>query len=288
MTLSIQEAIQQGSDELLHAGIEDSQREAGALLSYVLGKDRVYLVAHSNDLLNEEQANIFQSCVARRAAGEPPQYITGHQEFYKLDFELTPDVLIPRPETEAIVEVVLDLLKHEHAPLIADVGTGSGCIAISFLKERPDARAVATDISVNALAVTAQNADRHGVGNRLQLVESDLLAKLQGQQQFSLIASNPPYIPESDWASLPREVREYEPRHALISGLDGLNDIRRLLEDTPCFLRDGGYFVFEIGFGQEGYIKTLIDPRVWRLLEVRSDLQGIPRTVVLQRKNIPV
>ncbi len=284
MTVSIEQAIQNGGDVLCRAGIKDARREATSLLADLLGTDRAHLVAHSEDLLNDSHAKFFQSCIERRANGEPQQYITGHQEFYKLDFEVTPDVLIPRPETEAIVEIGLELLKTDAAPRIADIGTGSGCIAISILKERSDARAVATDMSAAALAVAARNAGRYGVIDRLDLIQADLLDGLSARTQFVLIASNPPYIPDSDWESLPREVRDYEPAKALVAGTDGLNDIRRLLSDAPCFLRAGGHLVFEIGFGQDAAVKEAMDHRMWQLLEIRRDLQEIPRTVVVRKK----
>jgi release factor glutamine methyltransferase len=274
----------QASDVLFQVGIEDARRNAGSLLGHVLGRDPAFLLAHSEELLTDEQALMFQNCIARRAAGEPQQYITGHQEFYKLDFEVTPDVLIPRPETEAIVEATLQVLKDERAPYLADIGTGSGCIAISILKERNDALAVATDTSAAALAIASRNAQLHGVNDRLKLIESDLLTELEAREQFFLLASNPPYVADDDWASLPREVRNYEPRRALTSGADGLTVIRRLLLDTPQYLRAGGHLVFEIGFGQEQPVRDLIDSGVWQLTEVRRDLQGVPRTILLQKK----
>jgi release factor glutamine methyltransferase len=284
MSLSIHAAIQEGRDALHEAGIADSRRLAGSLLVSVLNRDQIFLLAHRDEYLTGRELQDFRSFIARRLSGEPLQHITGFQEFYKLKFEVTPDVLIPRPETEAIVEIALGLLKDEAAPFIADIGTGSGCIAISFLKERPDARAVGSDISVAALAVAGRNARRYGVSDRLALLESDSFVKFIPSAQFSLIASNPPYVPEADWANLPREVRDHEPRTAFVSGADGLDSIRRLLPDSPTFLRAHGFLLFEIGFGQEETVRGLIEPSVWNLLEIRRDLQGIPRTVVLQKK----
>ena len=282
MTLSIHAAIQEGGDALREADIMDPRREAGSLLANVLNRDQTFLLAHRDQSLSAKQLQHFRSFIARRLSGEPQQHITGFQEFYKLKFEVTPDVLIPRPETEAIVEISLTLLKDKAAPFIADIGTGSGCIAISFLKERQDARAVGSDISARALAIAGRNARRHGVSDRLALLESDSFAELIPSEQFSLIASNPPYIPERDWSTLPREVRDHEPRAALVSGADGLDNIRRLLADAPIFLRPCGFLIFEIGFSQAEAVRDLIEPGVWNLLEIRHDLQGIPRTVVLQ------
>jgi release factor glutamine methyltransferase len=221
--------------------------------------------------------------IARRAGGEPLQYITGHQEFFKLDFEVTPAVLIPRPETELIIEVALELLDNDPQPYLADIGTGSGCIAISILHELSAARAVATDVSTAALRVAQRNGERHGVADRLALLESDCFSALDASRPFSLIASNPPYISDDELKSLQREVN-CEPRAALAGGLDGLSVIRRLLLEAPQYLRPGGYFVFEIGFRQSEAAEHLIDQRAWQLLEIRTDLQKIPRTFVLQRK----
>ena len=225
----------------------------------------------------------FRKLIERRAAGEPLQYLTGHQEFFKLDFEVTPDVLIPRPETELIVEIALELLKGDLDPFIADIGTGSGCVAISLLHELRDAHAIATDISPLALQIAQRNADRHGVTDRLTVIESDCFAKVNADRPFSLIASNPPYIRDDEMETLQREVG-YEPRTALAGGPDGLDIVRRLLREASPFLRPGGHFVFEIGFGQNALVEQLINRDVWELTEVRPDLQGIARAVVLRKK----
>ena len=284
MTLSIYAAIQEGRNALREGDITDPRREAGSLLANVLNQNQTFLLAHRDQSLSAKQLQHFRSFISRRLSGEPQQHITGFQEFYKLKFEITPDVLIPRPETEAIVEISLTLLRDEAAPFIADVGTGSGCIAISFLTERQDARAVGTDISARALAIAGRNARRHRVSNRLALLESNSFENFISSESFSLIASNPPYIPDRDWSTLPREVRDHEPRAALVSGADGLDNIRGLLADAPIFLRPRGFLIFEIGFGQAEAVRDLIEQPVWNLLEIRCDLQEIPRTVVLQRK----
>jgi release factor glutamine methyltransferase len=220
--------------------------------------------------------------ISRRVSGEPLQYITGHQEFFKLDFEVTPDVLIPRPETELIVETALELLQNEPEPYFADIGTGSGCVAISILHEVPAARAVAIDLSPSALAVAQRNAQRHHIENRIEFVESDLFSAIE-PGRFGLIVSNPPYVRDAELRVIQREVR-YEPRAALAAGPDGLVVIRRLLQESRPRLSPRGHLVFEIGFGQEEAVRSLIDQRVWKLLDVRVDLQAIARTFVLQRK----
>ena len=273
----------EGANILDAAGLSEGRREAGSLLAHTLGQDRTFLLTHAEDPLASAQLDVFRVLVARRAAGEPLQYITGRQEFFKLDFEVTPDVLIPRPETEIIVEVALERLKDDPAPYFAEVGTGSGCIAISLLHELPDARALAVDVSPAALRVAKRNVDRHGVSERLMLLESDCFSGIEAIGPFALIASNPPYVSDSELKDLQREVRR-EPRAALAGGADGLSFIRRLLREAQPFLRSGGYLVFEIGFGQSEAVEQLIDRHVWNLLERREDLQGIPRTFVLQKK----
>jgi len=282
MNNSIGKAIASGAETLTAHRVDSARLDASLLMAHVLGRDRTFLIAHATDSVSSAHLERFQSLVSRRAAGEPLAYITGHQEFFKLDFEVTPDVLIPRPETELIVEIALKFLKDDPEQFIADIGAGSGCIAISLLHELPGARAIATDISSGALRVTRRNADRHGVTDRLTVIESDCFSKLDAGRSFSLIAANPPYIRDDDLKILQREVG-YEPRTALAAGPDGLDIIRRLLREAAPFLRTGGHFIFEIGFDQSAMTDQLIDRDVWELLGMRKDLQGFPRAVILKR-----
>ena len=239
----------EGAQRLSAGAVAEPRREAGSLLAHVLGRDRSFIIAHADDPLNDDERKSFRSLIERRAGGEPLQYLTGHQEFFKLDFEVTPAVLIPRPETELIIEAALELLRDDPGPYVLDLGTGSGCLAISMLHELSAARAVATDVSPAALRIAQRNAERHGVADRLALLGSDCFSALAPRGSFSLITSNPPYISDADMQNLQREVN-YEPRAALAGGADGLSVIRRLLLEARPFLRSGGYFVFEIGFGQ--------------------------------------
>jgi release factor glutamine methyltransferase len=195
-------------------------------------------------------------------------------------------VLIPRPETELLIETALKLLGQLTEPqLICDVGTGSGCIAITLLHERPVLRAVGLDISLNALHVAERNARRLGVGERFSLIASDCFDALkQTGARFKMIVSNPPYVAEDALPGLQREVRDYEPRAALTPGGDGLSIIRRLLADAPLYLESGGHLLIEIGFDQHEAVTRLLDREVWQLLDIHEDLQGIPRTVALRRK----
>jgi release factor glutamine methyltransferase len=285
-SLTIAGALREAATRLRVAGLAEPRREAGTLLSHALGRDRAFLITHAEETLTALQATDFRACVERRAAGEPFQYIAGRQEFYGLEFEVNPDVLIPRPETELLVEKALELLKGSDAPLICDVGTGSGCVAVTLLHERGDARGFALDLSPAALAVAARNAARHGAGGRLQLLVSDCFDALRSDGRrglrFDLVASNPPYVAESDIEGLQKEVREHEPRLALTPGGDGLSVIRRLVAEAPEFLKPGGHLLIEIGFDQHERVAALVDPTVWTLLDIHLDLQGIPRTVALR------
>ena len=275
--------LREASHVLQGAGVPEARREAGSLLSFITGKDRTFLISHAEDKLHEQSLDQFREAVERRAAGEPLQYITGVQDFFGREFRVTPDVLIPRPETELLVEAALELL--DATPIICDVGTGSGCIAVTLLCEIGSAHAVALDKSPAALEVAKLNAGNLSVAERAVFLVSDCFESLDSREyQFDLVASNPPYVPADVIAGLQREVRDHEPLLALSAGADGLSIIRRLLQDAPAFLKQGGHMIMEIGFDQGEKVQSLIDESVWRLLELRPDLQGIPRIVVLQKR----
>ncbi|MCA1578514.1 MAG: peptide chain release factor N(5)-glutamine methyltransferase [Acidobacteria bacterium] len=282
MNVSIAEALRQASRALDQAGVADARREAGSLLSHVMRRDRTFLISHAEDQLDEDEWKLFENAVARRAAGEPTQYITSVQDFFGRNFRVTPDVLIPRPETELLVEAALELMNPN--AVVCDVGAGSGCIAVTLLCERNDARAVAIDISEAALEVTRQNAHELLVERRIELVRSDCFDELKPEtSQFDLIVSNPPYVSANMLAGLQREVRDYEPLVALSPGEDGLSVIRRLLTEAPQFIQANGHLLFEIGFDQAEAVKELVNPDIWTLSKILPDLQGIPRIVVLQK-----
>jgi release factor glutamine methyltransferase len=284
MDRSIAQMLLDGAESLRTAGVDAPRRAAGLLLESVLVCDTTFLITHGDHPLSHENVVRFNDFVRRRAAGEPLQYITGKQAFYELEFEVNKDVLIPRPETELLVETALSLLrKMDGSPLICDVGTGSGCIAISLLHEIPGGRAIGIDISAAALRIASRNAARHGVGDRIQFVTADVFEALRPTPSFSMIVSNPPYIAETDLRQLQREVRDHEPRRALTAGADGLQIIRRLLKQAPDYLVDGGHFLFEIGFDQSESVGQLIDREAWDLLGIHKDLQGIPRMVALRK-----
>jgi release factor glutamine methyltransferase len=279
---SIAESLREAAQALQAAGVPEARREAGSLLSFVTARDRTFLISHAEDLLADTDLDRFREVVARRAEGEPLQYITGVQDFFGREFRVTPDVLIPRPETELLVEAALEVVAGISSPLICDVGTGSGCIAVTFLCERSDACALAVDVSEAALAVAADNARRHEVDERIEFKISDCFDSVD-PTAFDLVVSNPPYVAADALTGLQREVRDHEPVVALSPGTDGLVVIRRLLQDAPAFLKQHGHLIMEIGFDQGEKIQGLIDPDMWHLVEIRPDLQSIPRIVVLRR-----
>jgi release factor glutamine methyltransferase len=276
---SIAEVLKDATQILENAGVPEARREAASLLSFVIGKDRTFLIAHSEDEVND--VDQFRELLERRAAGEPAQYITGTQDFFGREFRVTPDVLIPRPETELLVEAALEVTKT--ATLICDVGTGSGCIAVTLLCELDHARAVALDKSPAALEVAKFNAQQLGVADRATFLVSDCFDSLD-QREFDLIVSNPPYVSATVLGGLQREVRDHEPLIALSPGPDGLSIIRRLIQESSQFLKQNGHLIMEIGFDQGESVQNLVDTNVWELLEVRPDLQCIPRIVLLQKR----
>lgn len=275
----IADILKEATQILQVAGVPEARREAGSLLSFVIGKDRTFLISHADDELDEHHVDLFRDAVERRGAGEPLQYITGVQDFFGREFRVTPGVLIPRPETELLVEAALEV----NNKLICDVGTGSGCIAITLLCELDDARAVAVDKSPTALEIAKFNARKLSVAERAEFVVSDCFDALDARE-FDLIVSNPPYVSADALAGLQREVRDHEPFVALSPGADGLSIIRRLINEAPVFLKPNGHLIMEIGFDQGEAIPQLIDANDWELREIRPDLQGIPRIVVLRKR----
>ena len=284
---TISQAIAEGAGRFRESRVAEERRTAGVLLCHVLGVDRTYLLTRSEEQIDEERYRKYLALVERRVTGEPLQYITGHQEFYGLDFTVTPAVLIPRPETEFLVERLIGLARElrNETPLIVDLGTGSGCIAVTLALHIPGARLIAIDSSNAALDVARANAERHGASDRIDFVEGDLLAPL-GERRLDtpidILASNPPYVGEERPELIQREVSQWEPHAALFGGNDGLDFYRRLLLDAPRYLKPGGYLVFEIGYGQLDAILELINHSALELVDITDDLQGIPRTLALR------
>ena len=282
---TISETLQAASESLRAASVPNDLLDAQTLLAEALGEDRTYLIINFNRQLPEDLLSKFRAMVNRRAAGEPLQYITGRQEFFGLDFEVTPDVLIPRPETELIVEETIRIVQQYGIvrPMIVDVGAGSGAIAVALARELGAARVIASDISEAALRVARRNAARHSLGDRVDFVASDLLDAFAEEDFSDFILSNPPYVSEEEMPSLQREVRDWEPRLALTDSNDGLSFYRRLLRDAPSRLKPGGHLICEMGYTQSEKISTMIDRRIWGDVRLLDDLQGIPRTIVLRK-----
>jgi release factor glutamine methyltransferase len=249
------------------------------LLMRVVGRDRAWLMTHADAALTLEQTSKFDSWIAQRARREPVQYILGETEFYGLTLRVTPDVLIPRPETEHLVEATLARVAHDRPVRICDVGTGSGAIAVALAHALPLAQVTAVDISAAALAIARENAERHGVSGRVRLVESDLLSAVRGEK-FEVVVSNPPYVAEGE--VLEAQVGEYEPREALFAGATGLEIYRRLVPEAGAALAPGGWLLMEIGHGQRAALAELL--KDWDGVEFVADLQGIPRVAIAQRR----
>ena len=269
-------------------GIESSRLEAELLLSHVLGKDRVYLYTHFDQPLTEGEREAYRTLVKRRALREPLAYIIGHREFFSRSFAVSPAVLIPRPETEHVIEAVLDWLERHPVPTpwILDVGTGSGIIAVTLACELKTARIIATDISEAALSQARQNAEAHGVADRIDFVAGDIFQALSSStgQRFHVVASNPPYVDLASRAGLQPEVRDFEPAAALFADEAGLAVIRRLCADVGAHLEAPGLFVCEIGFGQRDVVAAAARASgTFETIDFRPDLQQIPRVLAASR-----
>lgn len=276
--MNISETLNKAAEILKQNGIAESRREANSLLAFALEKDRTFFIAHPEYELSENESHNFQKILERRAAREPLQYIRGTQEFFGLDFIVTPDVLIPRPETELLVEAAIEILKTKQNPRFCEIGTGSGCIVISILQRLENATATGADISKTALKITELNAKKNAVEERLNLINSDVFENFK-DEKFDLIVSNPPYISITDFENLQLEVRDFEPQNALTDGKNGLSIIEKIISDAPKFLKSDRFLLIEIGFDQSNEVRAMFDSQIWQSVEFLQDLQGIPRTV---------
>jgi release factor glutamine methyltransferase len=280
---SLRESLGKGQ-ERLSAGPhpERARRDAELLLLGTLGQSKTWLIAHADEKLPDGGAETYEERIERRLQGEPVQYITGEAEFYGFTLQVNRSVLIPRPETEHLVERVIQLAAGFARARIVDVGTGSGALAIALAHNLPQAAVTAVDISASALEVARGNAERHGVAGRIRFLEGDLLKPVAGER-FDIVVSNPPYVPERDRDSLTVEVRDYEPAQALFAGEDGLGAYRRLVPDAWAVLVSGSYLALEIGCGQEAEIRALLAGRGFQAIQFLGDLQGIPRVATARR-----
>jgi release factor glutamine methyltransferase len=286
--VTISEAIHNAADRLSAAGITNARLDAEVLLAHSIGKDRVWLITHRDDGLDDDHQRAFDDTIRRRTTREPLQHIIGNQEFWGLEFKVTPDVLIPRPETELIIETALEIVRDRNRPVrIIDVCTGSGCIAVSLAKELTAARVIATDASEKALAVARENARDHGVSNRIRYLEGDLfgpLEELDIRGQIDIVVSNPPYVQAGDLPTLQPEVRDYEPQMALIAGPEGTEMAKKIIRIAPEYLMKNGALILEMGMGQaEALIGMAAATGAYGRPEVRKDLAGIERVLVARK-----
>lgn len=290
--MQLGEALKNGIARLTSANVPSPRMNAELLLMFTLGRDRAFLYGHPEHELTEEEGQRHNQALAQRMTGIPAQYITGHQEFWGMDLIVSPAVLIPRPETEHVVETVLDLVQRTfpeqsrkgHSPAklrIVDVGTGSGCIALALAKELPNAEIYAIDISVAALEIARANAARLQLSDRVIFHETDLLAEFE-PESFDFVISNPPYVGESEKDTVQMEVRKFEPRAAVFAGAKGIEVIERLIPQAERTLRLGGQLIMEIS----GTIAKDVQERLkdWSEVQITNDLQGIPR-VTSAKKN---
>jgi release factor glutamine methyltransferase len=320
--MDVRATLKNGIAKLREADVPSFTLAAELLLLHVLGRNRTWLYAHPEEIISDAELQRFFELIARRAAGEPTQHLTGKQEFWGLEFEVNPNVLIPRPETEHVIEVALDRLAlHElragrpqksagEGLQIADIGTGSGCIAIALAKELPAANFYATDISPAALAIAKRNASRHQVADRIDFIEANLLSPVEAQYiapqpgkipnsalrstvqspatnhqspLFDLIVSNPPYVGRREAPSLPREVRDHEPHAALFGGEEGYELYADLITQSAQHLKPGGIIVLELGHNSLAAVQPLLDTPDWTNVGVTNDLAGVPRVLAAER-----
>ncbi len=287
------------ADYFRDKGVSEPRASAEVLLAHVLGLSRLDLYLRYDQPLTPDELARFKALMVRRRTGEPVAYLTGHREFWSLDFQVAPGVLIPRPETEILVQAALESarnflktkLKTENgkwktAPLWgAEIGVGSGAVVVALAHELPEFNWLALDLSAAALAVAQDNARRHGVGGRLHPVRCDLISALQAVPRFSLLVANLPYVPRLEWKQLPKEIRDFEPREALLGGEDGLDLIRRLARQAHRYLHPEGCLALELGAGQAGPVLALLkETGAYEQLESLKDYQGIQRVVRGRRR----
>ena len=281
--MQLKQALASAVDRLEAFDVGSTRMNAETLMMFVLGVNRAYLYAHPERELTAEEQSSYDEAIAQRASGVPSQYITGHQEFWGLDFVVSPAVLIPRPETEHLVETVLELARGAPSPRIVDVGTGSGCITLALAHELKGAEVYAVDLSADALEVARVNAARLQLNGRVTFLQSNVLEELAGVRDFDFVVSNPPYVGKNEAAKVQRSVFEYEPRMAVFSGESGLDVIRPLIAQAHAALKPGGWLAMEIGYSMRDVVLELLSPAMWDEPTVVPDLQGIPRVIAARK-----
>jgi len=282
--VQLKQALASAVEQLESADVGSPRLNAETLLMFVLGVNRAYLYAHpEREPTSEEQAR-YADVIAQRSTGMPAQYITGHQEFWGLDFVVSPAVLIPRPETEHLVETVLELARSVPTPRIVDVGTGSGCIALALASELQTAEVYGVDLSADALEIARANAARLQLDGRVKFLQSNVLAALAGVCDFDFVVSNPPYVSNNEADKVQRSVFEFEPRMAVFAGENGLDVILPLIEQAHAALKPSGWLAMEIGYSMRDMVLELLAPTMWDDVRVVPDLQGIPRVVAATKR----
>ena len=310
--MQLKQALASAVERLEAADVGSPRLNAETLLMFVLGVNRAYLYAHPERELNSEEQVRYDEVIAQRSTGMPSQYITGHQEFWGLDFVVSPAVLIPRPETEHLVETVLELAREAPHSKIVDVGTGSGCIALALASELKNAEVYGVDLSADALEVARANAARLQLEQRLRFLRCDVLTPVSENpdvchperienaaaddrsrripfagisfDDFDFVVSNPPYVGKNEADKVQRSVFEFEPRMAVFSGESGLDVIRPLITQAHAALKPGGWLAMEIGYSMRDMVLELLSPTMWEDVRVVPDLQGIPRVVAAKRR----
>lgn len=279
--MTLKQAFDTALRQLEAASVPSPRLSAELLLMFSLNCDRAYLFTYPERELTADELSRYEEAIARRCTGEPAQYITGHQEFYGRDFLVTPAVLIPRPETEHLIEAVLELMPSDVHGRVLDIGTGSGCIAITLARELPRMKVTAVDISPPALEIARANAAR--LEAQIEFRESDLLSAIEPGRQFDIIVSNPPYVGECEADKVQRQVKDFEPHCAVFGGERGLDIIRRLVPQAREHLKPGGWLLMEIGYSIADSVHDLLHD--WHDFRVLPDLQGIPRVVIARKPN---
>ena len=276
--VSLRELFDQGREAIRQSGMENPELEASVLLAKAFNIEARDIYSHPEREFGPEEVEEFNRLLERRIKREPTAYILGEKEFYSRSFMVTPDVLIPRPETEILVEEALKILGNLISPSIIDVGTGSGCIAVTLGCERQDARIFATDISYEALLVARKNSERLGVSRRVSFIHADLLGCFK-DKSFDLVVSNPPYVKGSDYISLDRDVRDYEPKLSLLGGEEGIDYIKEIVPQSKRALKKGGWCVIEVGVNQSGRAREMFEEAGFEDISLTKDLSGIERVI---------
>ena len=277
LRMTLADALREGERILDESRVSAPGMTSRVLLADALGRDQAWLVAHSQDTIDRGCLDAFHEMVRSRRAGVPTQYIRGFQEFYELEFNVTPDVFIPRPETEHLLEAALDRVRDRDR--VVDIGTGSGAIAVTLARHVPRASVVASDVSLAAVRVAAANARRHGVDVAFCVTD---LCEAFGKERFDIVISNPPYVPLRSKPGLQREL-QFEPPTALFGGEDGLGILQRLVDEVPRILKPRGWLLAEIGFDSRTAVRRLLDGPDWRTPQFLPDLAGIDRVVAVRR-----